>query len=234
MTATTGTQLHLLGTFSLITDATPLVLPPSSQRLTAYVASRNLPASRPHLSDVPWGDVPEGQAAANPRSGLAPPRRGGSEPLDECGSTTVRLAEDIWVDIRAARSRLCGTEPRGPESEPFDLDVFPASGEDRLIMEQERYRRLRLPALDQLCTPRYPAGRFVAGLRAGLAAVSAEPLRDSAHRRVVKAHLAEGNPAEALRQCRSSATAPRRTRTDSSPATAARRASTRRRRVFRD
>jgi DNA-binding SARP family transcriptional activator len=43
----------------------------------------------------------------------------------------------------------------------------------------------------------------VAALQAGLTAVSAEPLRESAHRRVVEVHLAEGNPAEALRQYQS-------------------------------
>jgi DNA-binding SARP family transcriptional activator len=36
-----------------------------------------------------------------------------------------------------------------------------------------------------------------------LAAVACEPLRESTHRAVVRAHLAEGNPAEALRQYRS-------------------------------
>jgi DNA-binding SARP family transcriptional activator len=34
----------------------------------------------------------------------------------------------------------------------------------------------------------------------GLAGVEAEPLRESAHRAVIKAHLAMGNRAEALRQ----------------------------------
>jgi DNA-binding SARP family transcriptional activator len=33
-----------------------------------------------------------------------------------------------------------------------------------------------------------------------LAAVSAEPLRESAHRELVEVHLAEGNVAEAVRQ----------------------------------
>ncbi|MDP9399167.1 MAG: bacterial transcriptional activator domain-containing protein, partial [Actinomycetota bacterium] len=35
---------------------------------------------------------------------------------------------------------------------------------------------------------------------AGLAAVQSEPLRESAHRRVIEVHLAEGNLGEALRQ----------------------------------
>jgi DNA-binding SARP family transcriptional activator len=37
-------------------------------------------------------------------------------------------------------------------------------------------------------------------VQAGLAAVSGEPLRESAHRTLIHAHLAEGNPGEAVRQ----------------------------------
>ena len=36
--------------------------------------------------------------------------------------------------------------------------------------------------------------------RPGLAAVAGEPLRESAHRTLIRAHLAEGNPGEAVRQ----------------------------------
>ena len=39
-----------------------------------------------------------------------------------------------------------------------------------------------------------------AAIEAALAAVTVEPLRESAHRAVVQAHLREGNLAEALRQ----------------------------------
>ena len=37
-------------------------------------------------------------------------------------------------------------------------------------------------------------------VEAGLAAVAAEPLRESAHRALIAAHLAEGNRSEAMRQ----------------------------------
>src|SRR4029077_18810447 len=37
---------------------------------------------------------------------------------------------------------------------------------------------------------------------AGLAAVAGEPLRESSHRAVIRAHLADGNVAEAVRQYR--------------------------------
>jgi DNA-binding SARP family transcriptional activator len=37
-------------------------------------------------------------------------------------------------------------------------------------------------------------------VQVGLAAVAAEPLRESAHRLLIQGHLAEGNLAEAVRQ----------------------------------
>lgn len=66
-------------------------------------------------------------------------------------------------------------------------------------MAQESHRQQRLHALERLSTLLRRAGRFPAALQAALAAVACEPLRESAHRRVVEVHLAEGNASEALR-----------------------------------
>jgi DNA-binding SARP family transcriptional activator len=43
------------------------------------------------------------------------------------------------------------------------------------------------------------AGRHAEALQTAFAAVRAEPLRESAHRMVIRVHLAEGNVVEALR-----------------------------------
>ncbi|MGH8905014.1 MAG: AfsR/SARP family transcriptional regulator [Egibacteraceae bacterium] len=45
-------------------------------------------------------------------------------------------------------------------------------------------------------------GRYSQAIDAGLAAIAGEPLRESAHRALIRAYLAEGNPSEALRQYR--------------------------------
>ncbi|HEX9311675.1 MAG TPA: bacterial transcriptional activator domain-containing protein, partial [Actinomycetota bacterium] len=44
------------------------------------------------------------------------------------------------------------------------------------------------------------SGRFAEAVESGLAAVAAEPLRESAHRCLINAYLAEGNAGEAIRQ----------------------------------
>ena len=67
-------------------------------------------------------------------------------------------------------------------------------------LERERYRQLRLHALDKLCLLHAEAGRFALAIIAGLASVSSDPTRESAHRALMRAHLLEGNPSEAVRQ----------------------------------
>jgi DNA-binding SARP family transcriptional activator len=46
------------------------------------------------------------------------------------------------------------------------------------------------------------AGRGGEALEAGLISVEGEPLRESAHRALIRVHLAEGNAGEAVRQYR--------------------------------
>jgi DNA-binding SARP family transcriptional activator len=69
-----------------------------------------------------------------------------------------------------------------------------------LIIEQERFHQLRLRALECVCERLTACGEYARALEAGLAAVAAEPLRESAHRALIKVHLAEGNRAEGVRQ----------------------------------
>lgn len=67
-------------------------------------------------------------------------------------------------------------------------------------MEQERVRQLRLHVLEALAAALSAEGRYGLAVEAALAAVQAEPLRESAHRALIAVHLREGNGYEALRQ----------------------------------
>ncbi len=71
---------------------------------------------------------------------------------------------------------------------------------DWVLVERERYRQLRMHALETLCIHLTSVARYAEAIEAGLAAVSSEPLRESAHRVLIHAHLAEGNRCEAIRQ----------------------------------
>jgi DNA-binding SARP family transcriptional activator len=68
-----------------------------------------------------------------------------------------------------------------------------------VLPERERLRQLRMHALEALADKLAAVGRLGEAIQAAYAAVHEEPLRESAHRVVVRVHLAQGNVAEARR-----------------------------------
>jgi DNA-binding SARP family transcriptional activator len=67
-----------------------------------------------------------------------------------------------------------------------------------VLLEAERWRQLRLHALEALSRRLTGVRRFADALEAGMAAVRGEPLRESGHIAVMLVHLAEGNQCEAV------------------------------------
>jgi DNA-binding SARP family transcriptional activator len=79
-------------------------------------------------------------------------------------------------------------------------DLLPDWDEDWILFERERLRQLRVHALESLCRRLSRGGRHAEAIDAGQAAVAAEPLRESAQRALILAHLSEGNMCEGRRQ----------------------------------
>ena len=80
-------------------------------------------------------------------------------------------------------------------------EVLPDWYDDWVMLARERFRQLRLHALEALCEQLAAVGRFGEALLAGLGAVAIEPLRESAHRRVLLSTCSD-NHVEAIRQYR--------------------------------
>ncbi len=74
--------------------------------------------------------------------------------------------------------------------------------EDWVLFERERFRQVRLRALDALCDRLTRAGRLNEAMEAALLSVAGDPLRESAQRALVRVHLSEGNAGEAVRTYR--------------------------------
>jgi DNA-binding SARP family transcriptional activator len=66
-------------------------------------------------------------------------------------------------------------------------------------MERERLRQRMLHGLEALSRHLVNAGRYADAVEAAMLAISAEPLRESAQRALIEAHIAEGNLIEARR-----------------------------------
>jgi DNA-binding SARP family transcriptional activator len=203
-------KLSLLQGFELTDGATVVPVARSSQRLLAFVALHDRPLLRVHVSGVLWLDAAEPRASASLRTTLWRTPAPGGVPLIEATSTHVWLNPDVEVDFRtcvAEATSLIGGADAVPEAIDWAEktsglrgELLPDWYEDWVLIERERFRQLRLHALERICQHLTAIGRYSDALQAGLAAVAAEPMRESAHRQVITVHLREGNASEALRQ----------------------------------
>lgn len=201
-------RLALLHGFALSHEGSSVRLPMPAQRLLAFLALQEHAVLRDCVAGTLWLSSTQERAAGSLRSALFSLRGAGCE-LVEVSGRGLRLAPHLSVDVREAvawaRCLLA------PASDNDDLDILGAlfTGEilpdwydDWVAVERERFRELRVHALEVLCARLVSAGRFGEAMEAGLAAVRGEPFRESAHRAVMSVHLAEGNRAEALGEYR--------------------------------
>jgi len=200
------TRLRMIGTFDLTVDGYSVELPMSVQRLLAFLALQDRPLLRSQVAGVLWPETTDERAAANLRSALWKLRRS-EQGIIDATTATLRLADRVGVDVRevnATAHRLLAPDAvltfADFDASRFTLDLLPDWYDDWLVMERARFHQLRLRVLEMLCDRMVAAGSFVHAVELGLAAVAGEPLRESAHRALVRVHQAEGNRAEALRQ----------------------------------
>jgi DNA-binding SARP family transcriptional activator len=200
-----GYTVRLLGGFELREGDRTVTTSPSAQRLLAYVATRRATVNRSTAARALWPDYPDPRPTANLRSALWRLRRehrGGPILSTPRG---LELRRGTVVDMHMIHAQATALSSAPATVGELDLavlrqDVLPDWTDEWLLPTREWFRQIRLRALETLCTRHCRNGRFDAALEAGMAAVDCEPLRESAHRAIVRVHLAEGNPAEALRQ----------------------------------
>jgi DNA-binding SARP family transcriptional activator len=199
-------RLSLLSGFRLTTSGVTVAVPLSAQRLLAYLAVHDGSVRRMHVAASLWLDVTEERAGANLRTALWRLRQVGAAVVD-ASTSQLGLADGVDVDLHDASAHARRLIDRDAPCDNDDLserglaaDLLPDWYDDWLLLEQEHFRQLRLHALEALCMRLTDLGRFAAAVEAGMAAVAGEPLRESAQRTLIRAHLAEGNPGEALRQ----------------------------------
>lgn len=201
-----GVVLSLLGAFSLAHAGRPVDVPLSAQRLLTFLALSSRPALRPHVAGVLWPETVDRRACANLRSVLWR-LQALSDTVVEVRGPYLALADGVLCDVRemCSRARALVEGDADPGEVPvevslFTADLLPDWYDEWILLERERVRQVRLRALEQLCEGRAAAGCYAGAIEAGMAAVSADPLRESAHRAVIRTHLSEGNVGEALRQ----------------------------------
>jgi DNA-binding SARP family transcriptional activator len=179
-------------------------LPRCAQRLIAHLSLCGRP-TRAVVAGALWPDVPEDHAHGSLRSALWRVHKV-VPGLVDASDGALGLANGVRVDVREfrewAQRTLDPTADVDGATTPRSAlagELLPGWYDDWVLLERERLRQLRLHALEVLADKLARAGRHGEAVQAACAAVRAEPLRESAHRALVRVHLAEGDAAEAVR-----------------------------------
>ncbi|MEU9125960.1 BTAD domain-containing putative transcriptional regulator [Streptomyces sp. NPDC048506] len=206
-------RIELLGGFRIVTESALASVPAGSERLLAFVALHADSVPRSVVAENLWPDVSECRAYGALRSALNRLRGAGCRLLD-AGPADLTLAGGVGVDFQELRplARLLvdvaapssgtteGLRLGATEIDGLSRDLLPGWCDEWALREAEEWRQLRMHALESLAARFISAQYFGRAVVVAGAAVRAEPLRETARAVLIKAHLAEGNQSEALRE----------------------------------
>lgn len=186
-----------------------LILPEASQRLLAFLALKGRLVQRQTVAGTLWPVATEVHASSSLRSALTR-LRGGARSAVEATARDLGLSDDVTVDLWDSRElahKLLASTETSPSADPGPEAIAALSGEllpdwydEWALLEAEDWRQLRLHALEALADRFTAKGEYGDAAAAALAAVQAEPLRESPRAALIRVHIAEGNPTEALRE----------------------------------
>ncbi len=208
-------RISLIPGFGVISESQPQDFGTSSSKLLAYLALQREPLERTAVAAALWPHVRDARAAANLRTALW--RVSQLDPdLVEVAGNKIGLNPEVEIDYRQYEDLARQVLRRESLETLIETSQGPQLGiehtircltgellthwyDEWLIVHQERWRQLRLHALDSLSLQLTEAGWCASAVDAATAAVAAEPLRESGYRSLMVAHLAEGNVSEAVR-----------------------------------
>lgn len=201
-------RLSLLDGFDLRSADRSVELPPSAQRLLAFLALRTGPRQRSQVAGVLWPEMLDEQAAAALRSAVWRVRRARPDLL-AVSHTQVRLAGHVAVDVaeltelarRLVRHNVALTRHE-LEQAAMGGCLLPGWHDDWILLERAQLHQMQVHGLEALGARLLAAGSHGAAVDAALGAIRLDPLRESAHRLLVRIHLDQGNVSDALRQHR--------------------------------
>ncbi|MFJ8963741.1 BTAD domain-containing putative transcriptional regulator [Lentzea sp. NPDC102401] len=201
-----GAHLVLLGRFELLAGRGDVVLPKGAQRLLAFLAIHHGDAvNRQAVAEQLWPECRRQRATANVRQALWHLRRATERPVVEPSVDRLRLSPALTIDfcraVEAAHHVVTTTTSTGAGElvGALSRDLLPYWTDDWLAPERRRWEQVRLHALEAIAQHLISAGAHLAALEAAFTAISIDPVRETAHRTVIAAHLAQGNCGSALR-----------------------------------
>jgi DNA-binding SARP family transcriptional activator len=202
-----GTELSLLGGFVFSVGGDVMLgVSAGSQRLLAFLAVRDQVMTRSHIAGSLWPESTDGQAGASLRSAVS--RLDGTRDAVNATAGDLGLRAGLVVDVHHARTLARRLIDRDAAEADIDIgalavsalsdDLLPGWYDDWAVIAAEDWRQLRLHALEAIARRLTAAGRLAEASSAALAAVRAEPLRETSRAALIRVHMAAGNQSNAL------------------------------------
>jgi DNA-binding SARP family transcriptional activator len=200
-------ELSLLGGFVFSVEGDAILgISAGSQRLLAFLAVRDHTVARQQVAGTLWPDSDDDRANANLRAAISrlqgPTRRAVRVTARDLG-----LDEGLIIDVHdseALARRLIDSDAPPAEGDigstavsALSSELLPGWYDDWAVIAAEDWRQLRMHALEAVAGRLTDAGRLAEAATAALAAVRAEPLRESARAALIRVHMAEGNQSNA-------------------------------------
>jgi len=203
-------QFYFLGALNIRQDGQPLPTPPTlkSQSLLAYlVFHRHCPHPRDRLAGLFWSDRPEPKARRSLSTALWHIRRClPSEGLILSNPHAVRFdpQADFWLDVEEFESQASRDDTASLQraASLYRGDFLSGFYDDWIINERYRLETLFFEVLARLMVAYETEGRHEAALTTALRLLSHDPLREDAHRTVMRAYGRLGQRNAALEQYR--------------------------------
>lgn len=177
-----------------------------SKRLLAFLAVRDQVMTRQHVAGSLWPESTDEQAGASLRSAVS--RLDATRDAVTVTGAELGLREGLVVDVRRSRSlarRLIDRDAPQVEDDigaqavaSLSDDLLPGWYDDWAVIAAEDWCQLRLHALEAIAGRLTAADRLAEASSAALAAVRAEPLRETSRGALIRVHLAAGNQSAAL------------------------------------
>lgn len=201
-------ELSLLGGFVFAVAGEALLgISAGSQRLLAFLATRDKAVTRSQVAGAFWPDSSDVHAGASLRSALSR-LDGPTRQAVTVTATDLGVAGSLAVDVRYAQALARRLTDRDAVESDNDIsahsvsalssDLLPGWYDDWAVIAAEDWRQLRMQALEAVAARLTAADRLAEAAAAALAAVRAEPLRESARAALIRVHLAQGNQSHAL------------------------------------
>jgi DNA-binding SARP family transcriptional activator len=209
-------RIRLFDSYGISRDGHEIALKTREQRLVALLALEGC-RPRTYLAGVLWPETAESRAAGSLRAAVWQLERSAPGLLRAAGGQ-LGLDTRVRVDVRdfierANRISVLTAQPDAPDSPYPDEclesllvlmrgDLLSGWYDDWVLYERARLQQMRLGALEAIAERLTARGQVSAALSAAMAAAAIEPLRESAHRAVIRIHLLNGNYHEAIREYR--------------------------------